>query len=136
MSAYLDGYEPFRGPFPARKTGSLVSDRTGQSVPYALFNLEPRGQIFIGPGVPVYEGMIVGEHNRDTDLDVNPSKTKKLTNMRASGRDENVILTPHRVMNLEMAINFIRDDELVEITPSSIRMRKTVLQQAERKRIR
>ncbi len=136
MNAYLDGYEPFRGPFPARKTGSLVSDRTGQSVPYALFNLEPRGQIFIGPGVPVYEGMIVGEHNRDTDLDVNPSKTKKLTNMRASGRDENVILTPHRVMNLEMAINFIRDDELVEITPSSIRMRKTVLQQAERKRIR
>ena len=136
MNAYLEGYEPWRGEFPSRSTGSLVSDRAGQSVPYALFNLEPRGQMFIGPGVTVYEGMIVGEHNRDNDLDVNPCKTKKLTNMRAAGRDENVILTPHRLMNLEMAINFIRDDELVEVTPKSIRMRKSVLQQGERKRLR
>jgi GTP-binding protein len=136
MNAYLDGYEPFRGDFPARKTGSLVADRTGQSVPYALFNLEPRGQIFIGPGEKVYEGMIMGEHNRDNDLDVNPCKTKKLSNMRAAGRDENVILTPHRVMNLEMAINFIQDDELVEVTPESVRMRKLILTYADRKRAR
>ncbi|MFW6293847.1 MAG: translational GTPase TypA, partial [Spirochaetota bacterium] len=112
------------------------SDRAGRSVPYALFNLEPRGQLFIGPGITVYEGMIVGEHNRDTDLDVNPCKTKKLSNMRAAGRDENVILTPHREMSLEMAINFVSDDELVEITPKSIRMRKAVLTQGERKRLR
>jgi GTP-binding protein len=136
MNAYLEGYEPFRGPFPARRTGSLVSDRSGNSVPYALFNLEPRGQIFVGPGEKVYEGMIVGEHNRENDLDVNPCKTKKLTNMRAAGRDENVILTPHRVMNLEMAIAFIADDELVEITPAAIRMRKAVLAQSERKKLR
>ncbi len=136
MNAFLEGYEPWRGAFPARKTGSLVSDRSGQSVPYALFNLEPRGQIFIGPGEKVYEGMIVGEHNRFNDLDVNPCKTKKLSNMRAANKDENVVLTPHRTMNLEMAINFIREDELVEITPTSIRMRKAELQYAERKRLR
>ncbi|MCK4517084.1 MAG: translational GTPase TypA, partial [Spirochaetaceae bacterium] len=136
MNAFLEGYEAWRGAFPARKTGSLVSDRLGQSVPYALFNLEPRGQIFIGPGEKVYEGMIVGEHNRNNDLDVNPCKTKKLSNMRAANKDENVILTPHRIMNLEMAINFIGDDELVEVTPASIRMRKTVLRYAERKRLR
>ena len=135
MNAYLEGYEPFRGPFPSRKTGSLVSDRSGGAVPYALFNLEPRGQIFIGPGSKVYEGMIIGEHNRDNDLDVNPCKTKKLSNMRAAGRDENVVLTPFRVMNLEMAINFIRDDELVEVTPSSIRMRKATLIRTDRKRV-
>ena len=136
MNAYLEGYEPWRGAFPSRQTGSLVSDRAGSSVPYALFNLEPRGQLFVGPGETVYEGMIVGEHNRDNDLDVNPTKTKKLSNMRAAGRDENVILTPHRTMTLEMAINFVRDDELVEITPKSIRMRKAVLLQSERKKIR
>ena len=134
MNAYLEGYEPHRGAFPARKTGSLVSDRSGQSVPYALYNLEPRGQIFVGPGEKVYEGMIIGEHNRDNDLDVNPCKTKKLSNMRAAGKDENVILTPHRTMNLEMAINFIRDDEVVEVTPESIRMRKLVLNYPDRKR--
>ncbi len=136
MNAYLDGYVAFRGDFPSRSTGSLVSDRSGQAVPYALFNLEPRGQMFVGPGEKVYEGMIVGEHNRDNDLDVNPCKTKKLTNMRAAGRDENVVLTPHRVMNLELAINFIQDDELVEISPKSIRMRKVILTQAERKKAR
>ena len=136
MNAYLEGYEPWRGDMPTRKTGSLVSDRAGRSVPYALFNLEPRGQLFIGPGTIVYEGMLVGEHNRDTDLDVNPCKTKKLSNMRAAGRDENVILTPHREMTLEMAINFVSDDELVEITPKSIRMRKAVLTQADRKKLR
>lgn len=136
MNAYLEGYEPYRGDFPSRFTGSLVSDRQGTAVPYALFNLEPRGTMFVSPGDPVYEGMIVGEHNRENDLDVNACKTKKLTNMRASGRDDNVILTPAHTMNLEAAINFIRDDELVEITPKSIRLRKRVLLMTERKKLR
>ncbi|TVR69866.1 MAG: translational GTPase TypA [Spirochaetaceae bacterium] len=136
MNAYLEGYEPYRGDFPTRYTGSLVSDRSGAAVPYALFNLEPRGTIFISPGEAVYEGMIVGEHNRDGDLDVNPCKTKKLTNMRAAGRDDNVILTPPHVMTLEAAINFIRSDELVEITPKSLRIRKRTLKAVDRKRER
>jgi GTP-binding protein len=132
MNAYLAGYEEHRGEFPSRFTGSLVSDRQGTSVPYALFNLEPRGQLFIHPGEPVYEGMIVGEHNRENDLNVNPCKTKKLSNMRAAGRDENVILTPPHVMSLEAAITFIKNDELVEITPESIRLRKAVLSASKR----
>lgn len=136
MNAYLEGYEPYRGDFPSRFTGSLVSDRQGAAVPYALFNLEPRGVMFVGPGEAVYEGMIVGEHNRDNDLDVNPCKTKKLTNIRAASRDENVILTPFHVMTLEAAITFIREDELVEITPKHIRVRKRVLAASERKRLR
>jgi GTP-binding protein len=90
-------------------------------------NLEPRGQLFIQPGEPVYEGMVFGEHNRETDINVNPTKEKKLTNMRASGKDENVILAPIRPMTLEQAINFIRDDERVEVTPTSIRLRKVTL---------
>ena len=133
MNAYLEGYEPYRGDFPSRFTGSLVADRQGNAIPYALFNLEPRGTMFVSPGDPVYEGMIVGEHNRDNDLDVNACKTKKLSNMRAANRDENVILTPPRTMNLEASINFIRDDEMVEITPKSIRMRKSQLAAAKRK---
>jgi len=136
MNAYIEGYELYRGDFPSRFTGSLVSDRQGTAIPYALFNLEPRGTMFVAPGEPVYEGMIIGEHNRDTDLEVNPTKTKKLSNMRASGRDENVILTPHHVMTLEASINFIRDDELVEITPKALRMRKRVLLSADRKKLR
>ncbi len=134
MNAYLEGYEPYRGDFPSRLTGSLVSDRQGAAVAYALFNLEPRGTMFIAPGEPVYEGMVVGEHNRNNDLDVNPCKTKKLTNMRAAGRDENVILTPPHLMTLEAAINFIRDDELVEITPTSVRLRKRRLLATDRRR--
>ena len=132
MNAYLEGYEPYRGDFSSRFTGSIVADRQGNAVPYALFNLEPRGTLFIKPDDPVYEGMIVGEHNRENDLDVNPCKTKKLSNMRAAGRDENVILSPPRIMTLEAAINFIREDELVEITPASLRMRKAALQAAKR----
>ena len=102
------------------------------AVPYALFNLEPRGHLLITPGTPVYEGMIVGEHNRDNDINVNPCKEKKLTNMRASGRDENVILAPVKPMTLEWAINFIQDDEMVEVTPKSIRLRKAVLSASKR----
>ena len=127
LNSYLSGYEPYRGDFPERHTGSLVSDRTGSGVPYALFNLEPRGNLFIVPGEPVYEGMIIGEHNKDNDLNVNPCKTKKLSNMRASGKDAAVVLSPILPMTLERAVQFIRDDELIEVTPSSIRIRKAIL---------
>lgn len=133
MSSLLEGYEPYRGDFPSRFKGSLVSDRPGNAVPYALFNLQPRGTLFLSPGDAVYEGMIIGEHSRDNDLDVNPCRAKKLTNLRAAGRDENVILSPPHLMTLEAAINFVRDDELVEITPKSVRMRKSVLPMAQRK---
>ena len=132
MNSYLEGYEDYRGDFPSRFTGSIVADRQGIAVAYALFNLEPRGRIFITPGDPVYEGMIIGEHNRDNDLNVNACKEKKLSNVRASGRDENVILTPARPMTLEQAIDFIKDDEMVEITPKSIRLRKTILSAQKR----
>ncbi|MDP3428748.1 MAG: GTP-binding protein, partial [Desulfomicrobium sp.] len=109
MNSLFDGYGEYRGDFPTRFSGSIVSDRQGQAVPYAIFNLDPRGRMFIRPGDAVYEGMIVGEHNRDNDIDVNPCKEKKLTNMSASGKDEAINLTPVLPMTLEMALNFIRD---------------------------
>ncbi len=127
MNSYLQGYEEYRGEFPTRLTGSLVSDRNGVALSYSLYNLEPRGTLFTVPNDPVYEGMIVGEHNRDNDLDVNPTKGKKLSNMRASGKDESMILTPVTPMTLEKAIDFIKDDELVEVTPKSVRLRKAIL---------
>lgn len=124
MHSYVSGYEPFRGEFRSRTTGSLVCDRVGETVPYGLFGLEPRGRLIVGPGVPVYNGMVIGEHNRDNDLLVNPTKAKKLTNIRAAGKDENVVLTPVAPMTLEYAVEFIREDELLEVTPVSIRIRK------------
>ena len=133
MSSYLSGYEEYRGDFPLRQTGSLVSDRAGEAVPFALWNLEDRGRLFILPGTPVYEGMIIGEHSRDTDLNVNPTKAKKLTNMRAAGKDEAVRLTPIIPPTLEKASDFIREDELVEVTPQSIRLRKIILPAVQRK---
>jgi GTP-binding protein len=132
MHSVFGGYEEFRGESPSRFTGSIVADRTGNAVPYALFNLEPRGRLFIVPGDPVYEGMVVGENNRGEDIDVNPCKEKKLSNMRAAGKDENVILSPIKPMTLEQAISFIREDELVEVTPRAIRMRKAVLSAQKR----
>jgi predicted membrane GTPase involved in stress response len=117
LNTYFAGYDTFRGEIPSRFTGSIVSDRQGVAVAYALFNLEPRGRLFVRPGEPVYEGMIFGEHNRATDLNANPCKEKKLTNMRASGHDESVILSPIRPMTLEWALHFIREDEMVEVTP-------------------
>lgn len=132
LNSYLEGYEEMRGEIAARVTGSLVADRLGEAVAYAIFHLEPRGTIFVIPNDPVYEGMVVGEHNRDNDLDVNITKTKKLTNIRAAGRDENIILTPVSPMTLEKAIDFIADDELVEVTPSRIRIRKQVLSAQKR----
>lgn len=136
MNSYLAGYEEYRGDFPTRSTGSLVSDRQGAAVTYALFNLEPRGRLFITPGTPVYEGMIIGEHNKEGDLDVNPTKEKKLTNIRASGRDENVVLSPIKPMTLETAINYISEDEMVEVTPVSIRLRKTEFSAQRRHQLR
>ena len=127
MNSYVKGYEEYRGDFAHRLNGSLVSDRVGEAVAYAIFHLEPRGVMFVVPGDPVYQGMVVGEHNRDNDLYVNITKAKKLSNMRAAGKDENVILTPVSPMTIEKAIDFIRDDELVEVTPKSIRLRKANL---------
>ena len=127
LNSYLEGYDEWRGDFPARFSGSIVADRAGNAVAYALFNLEPRGVLFVEPGDPVYEGMIVGEHNRENDINVNATKEKKLTNLRAAGKDENVILTPVKKMTLERAIHFARPDEQVEVTPKSIRLRKTEL---------
>ena len=132
MNSYFSGYEEYRGDFPSRFTGSLVADRSGVGVAYGLFNLEPRGRLFITAGDPVYEGMIIGEHNKDKDIDVNACKEKKLTNMRASGKDEHVILTPIKPITLEYAIHFIRDDEMAEITPLSFRLRKIELSAQKR----
>ncbi|MFO8033281.1 MAG: translational GTPase TypA [Desulfohalobiaceae bacterium] len=127
MNAGFAGYEPFRGEFPSRFTGSIVADRQGNAVAYALFNLEPRGVLFITPGEACYEGMIIGEHNREVDVNVNPCKEKKLTNVRAAGKDEAIVLTEARQMSIEQAIHFIRSDELVEITPKAVRLRKAIL---------
>jgi GTP-binding protein len=132
MNSLFDGYGQYRGDCPSRFTGSIVADRSGKAVPYALFNLEPRGRLFAVPGDSVYEGMIIGEHNRGQDINVNPCKEKKLTNMRASGKDDNVILSPTKPITLEQTISFIRDDELVEVTPRSVRMRKAVLSAQKR----
>ena len=132
MNSSFAGYDEYRGDFPSRFTGSIVCDREGVGVPYALFNLEPRGRLFLVPGEPVYEGMIVGEHNRDNDINVNPCKEKKLSNMRAANKDENVILSPVLPMTLERALHFVREDEMVEVTPLSLRLRKTVLPAKDR----
>ena len=133
MNTLFAGYEPFRGDFPTRFTGSIVSDRQGNSVAYALYHLEPRGRLFIVPGEPVYAGMIIGEHNKTVDISANPSKEKKLSNMRASGKDESTVCSPVQPMTLERAINFIKDDEIVEVTPQSIRLHKRVLSLKKRK---
>ena len=132
MNSLFDGYERYRGDCPSRFTGSIVADRAGKAVAYALFNLEPRGRLFITPGAPVYEGLVVGEHNRAQDINVNACKEKKLTNIRASGKDDAVLLSPVMRLTLEQAISFIREDELVEVTPKSIRLRKAVLSASRR----
>ncbi len=133
-SHVFDDYAPWKGDIPGRRNGAMVSQENGAAVPYALFNLQERGRLFVNPGDKVYEGMIVGIHSRDNDLVVNPVKTKKLTNVRASGKDENVLLTPPVRLTLEFAVEFIDDDELVEITPKTIRVRKRHLQEHDRRR--
>jgi GTP-binding protein len=132
MNSLFHGYIDWQGDIPTRPTGSLVADRPGRTTGYAIFNLQERGEIFVTPGTEVYEGMIVGENAREADLDVNIVKEKKLTNMRASTADEAIRLVPPRILNLEQAIEFIRDDEYVEVTPQSIRMRKKVLKGNQR----
>jgi GTP-binding protein len=136
MNALFDGWAPWHGNIQARSNGAMVADREGPSTPYAVFHLQERGIIFIPPGARVYEGMVVGEYSRDVDLNVNICREKKLTNIRAAGRDENIIITPHREMGLEEGIEWIAEDELVEVTPQSVRLRKKVLKQSDRPRRR
>jgi len=132
MNSLFHGYIEWQGDIPMRPTGSLVADRAGKATAYAIWNLQERGEIFITPGTEVYEGMIVGENARAADLDVNIVKEKKLTNMRASTADEAIRLVSPRILNLEQAIEFIRDEEFVEATPQSIRLRKRILQANKR----
>jgi GTP-binding protein len=131
----FDGYAPrAKGEIGQRINGALVSMAKGKALAYTLFNLQERGSLFIGHGVEVYEGMIIGIHSRDNDLMVNPTKGKQLTNVRAATADENIILTPPINFSLEQALEFIDDDELVEVTPASIRLRKKLLKESDRKR--
>jgi GTP-binding protein len=132
MNSLFHGYIEWQGDIETRPTGSLVSDRSGIATSYAIYNLQERGVIFIEPTTEVYEGMIIGENARGNDLDVNIVKEKKLTNMRASTSDEAIRLVPPKILNLEQAIEFIRDDEYVEITPKSIRLRKKILKSNQR----
>jgi GTP-binding protein len=132
MNSLFHGHIEWQGEIPTRPTGSLIADRPGKATGYAIFNLQERGEMFVSPGTEVYEGMIVGENARDSDLNVNIVKEKKLTNMRASTADEAIRLVPPRLLNLEQAIEFVRDDELVEITPASIRLRKKILRANQR----
>jgi len=130
----FEGFEPWFGELRMRPSGSLVADRSGVTTTYTLLNLQDRGALFMGPGVEVYEGMIVGENARSEDMDVNPTKERKVTNVRSSTSEELVRLIPPRHMSLEQALEFIREDECVEVTPASVRLRKVVLDQSERAR--
>jgi GTP-binding protein len=132
MNSLFHGYIEWQGDIPMRPTGSLVADRAGKTTGHAIFNLQERGEMFVSPATEVYEGMIVGENSRDADLNVNIVKEKKLTNMRASSADDAIRLVPPRLLNLEQAIEFVREDEVVEVTPKSIRLRKKVLKSNQR----
>jgi GTP-binding protein len=134
MSHVFDAFAPVKGDIPERRNGVLVSQEDGEAVAYALWNLQERGRMFVSPGDKLYEGMVIGIHSRDNDLVVNPIKGKKLTNVRAAGKDDAILLTPPIALTLEYAVEFIADDELVEITPKSIRIRKRHLKEHERKR--
>jgi GTP-binding protein len=134
MSHVFDGYAPVKGEIPERRNGVLISTEDGPAVVYALWKLQERGRMFVSPGEMLYEGMVIGIHSRDNDLVVNPIKGKQLTNVRASGKDEAIALTPPIQLTLEYAVEFIADDELAEVTPKSIRIRKRHLLAHERKR--
>jgi GTP-binding protein len=136
MNHIFSSWEPWHGPIPARTTGALVADRDGVATAYAIYNLQERGEIFIDPGTQVYEGMIIGENARPSDMDVNVTKEKKQTNMRASTADEAIRIVPPRRLGLEQAIEFINDDELVEVTPVSMRLRKKILAANMRPKLR
>jgi GTP-binding protein len=135
MSRIFHSYGPYAGKIEGRRNGVLISTEDGNAVAYGMWQLEDRGTMFINPGIPVYKGMIIGEHNRDNDLEVNPLRSKQLTNMRTTSKDEAVRLTPPRLMSLEQSIAYIQDDERVEVTPKSIRLRKAFLDPTERKRM-
>ncbi|HEX3376838.1 MAG TPA: translational GTPase TypA, partial [Candidatus Acidoferrales bacterium] len=132
LHTLFEGWTEYGGEMASRPTGALVADRSGVTTAFALWNLQERGELFVGPGEEVYEGMLVGENARDQDMDVNVTKEKKQTNMRASSADEAIRLIPHRQLSLEQAIEFISDDELVEVTPKSIRLRKKILDTKKR----
>jgi GTP-binding protein len=134
LNRIFHAYSPFKGHIDGRRNGSLISTDNGESVAYALFNLQDRGDMFVGPQVAVYQGMIVGEHNRENDLEINVLKGKQLTNVRASGSDEAVRLVPPRLMSLEDMMAYINDDELLEVTPHHLRLRKRLLCPHERKK--
>ena len=136
MSSYFLGYRPWVGPMLARNCGAIISDRMGKATSYALFNLISSGRQFITPGMEVYEGMVIGEHTRINDINVNPAKEKQLTNVRTKNKDENVILPPVPPMTLDFALDWIDSDEWVEVTPSYVRIRKKVMQQNLRSVVR
>ena len=135
MNHVFHGYEEFKGEISGRLRGSLVAFEAGLTTGYGIFNLQDRGVMFIEPGQQVYEGMIVGENSRELDIDINPCKAKKQTNIRASNSDEAIRLIPARIMSLEQAMEYIKDDELVEVTPHSIRLRKAILDRTTRGRM-
>jgi len=132
LNHIFDGYEPWQGQISKRSTGAIIADRAGRTTTYALHHLQPRGTLFVKENTSVYEGMIVGENSRENDIDVNVTKEKKLTNMRASGADEALQLIPPKILSLEQAIEFIKESELVEVTPKSIRVRKAILEANKR----
>ena len=134
MSSVLDSYAPMKGDIDRRKTGSLVAFETGETTAYGLGGVQDRGALFVGPGVPVYAGMIVGACNRNEDMSVNVCKRKQLTNMRAAGSDEAIRLVPPRVFSLEQCLEYLADDELLEVTPQNLRMRKRILDHSQRMR--
>ncbi|NOS66905.1 MAG: translational GTPase TypA, partial [Candidatus Peribacteraceae bacterium] len=136
LSHSFIGYEPYKGDLPGRTRGSMISMGGGKTVAFGLWGLQDRGKLFVIPGLDVYEGMIIGESAKNEDMIVNATKEKKLTNMRASGSDEAINLTPVTPMTLEQALEYIADDELVEVTPKNIRLRKKFLKEHERKRTR
>jgi GTP-binding protein len=134
ISNIFDSYEPYKGEIEGRKNGVLISQDDGEAVTYALGKLDDRGRMFVKAGDPLYEGMVIGIHSRDNDLVVNPVRAKQLTNFRVSGKEDAIKITPPIILTLEYAVEFIDDDELVEITPKSIRIRKRHLKEHERKR--
>jgi GTP-binding protein len=134
MNHLFDGYAPWQGEIPHRTTGALVSDRPGRCTAYAVEHLQDRGTMFVAPGDQVYEGMVVGENSRAADIDVNIAKEKKLTNMRASTSERTIRLVPPRSLSLEQALEFVREDELVEVTPKAFRLRKRILTAVQRRR--
>jgi GTP-binding protein len=134
MNTLFEGYSDWQGEIPSRVTGSLIADRPGRTTAYALYNLQERGELFVGPGIDVYEGMVIGENARWDDMDVNAVKEKKLTNMRSSTADEAIRLVPAKPISLEQALEFIAEDEYVEVTPKAIRVRKKILESNRRPR--